>query len=242
MKIAEDILDRLKEKYQEQILVGGIYGSTAGNEDIELSYLDIILITKNGSDDIEKEFIFKDIPISYRSVEIQEAEDIIKEPDFSWAWTVNSLVNFEFKVGDEDVKNKPADIIEDVPLEKFKVAIEEQLPNIYAYNDKVQKYYKNKEINNLLFAMWDLLNGLLGCIALLNKEYFVRNDFYRFEESFRYSKIRKEYEILVKKCYSSKDSEEIINSIQELFDNFEDLLDVEDVAVQKFSQIVDIDI
>jgi len=60
MRLAEDILNRLKEKYQEKILVGGIYGSNARDENIELSDLDIVLITKDGPEDIEKEFLFKE--------------------------------------------------------------------------------------------------------------------------------------------------------------------------------------
>lgn len=83
--------------------------------------------------------------------------------------------------------------------------------------------------------MWELLNGILGSIALLNKEYFIKNDFYRFRESFHFTKTPKNYEQLIKKYYTTKEPEKIITSIHELFNNFKTLLHKNEVHTDTYS-------
>jgi len=108
------------------------------------------------------------------------------------------------------VRDELGELIEEVTLKDYKRAIENQLLNIYEYNNKIKKYHQKDNLKYLLYAMWDFLNGIQGCVALLNKEYFIKNDFYRFEESFQYEKTLQDYEKLVRECYSSKDPDVIL--------------------------------
>ncbi len=242
VELAKEILGKIEDKYKGRIVAGGIYGSVSRNEDTELSDLDLILITEDEVKEIKKEFLYKGMPVTYWSMELQEARDEIRNPDFGWPWKVNSLLNFDVIVGDSSVPEKLSEEVEDISAEDFKDAIREHLTNIYEYYFKVQKYYKKDEVNNLLFAVWDSLNGILGCVALINQQYFIRNDFYRFEESFEFDETPENYEDLVKKCYSSKDPDQITKAFEELFENFEIFLEKNGVEIDNYSDVDEIDI
>lgn len=85
--------------------------------------------------------------------------------------------------------------------------------------------------------MWDLLNGMLGCIALLNKRYFIKNDFYRFEDSFQFDRVPADYEKLVKQCYSTKNPKRILKLVKQLFANFTSLLEENGVYAKVYSEV-----
>ncbi len=242
VEIAKKILGRIKKKYGSKIVAGGIYGSVARNEDTEMSDIDLILITENDAGNIENGFLYKDIPVSYWSMEVEEAKQTVRNPDFGWPWKVNSLVNFDVVIGDSSFPEGLSEEIEEIPMEKFRKAVRDHLTNIYEYYYKIQKYHRKGEFNNLLFAVWDCLNGLLGSVALLNRKYFIRNDFYRFKESFGFEETPEDYEKLVGRCYSSKDPEEITKAFNELFQNFEKFLKDHGVSIQNYSDLDDVEL
>lgn len=242
VNLAEKILGRIEEKYGDMVHVGGIYGSVARGDDTELSDIDMIIIRKNDTEEIHNEFFFNGIPVSYRSLELREAEEKVVNPTFEWPWSVNSIINFQVFIGDKEIQEDLRKKANGVPGEKLRRAAAEQLPNVYEYYNKVKKYYKKGDKNNLFFAVWDILNGILGCVALINKEYFIKNDFYRFQESFSYDKTPENYEELIKKCYSSKDSEKIFRSMVELFENFEMFMSNNGVEIDRYTDLNNLNI
>ena len=241
LQLAKHICKKLKEKYGSKILVAGVYGSLSRNQDKEDSDLDLILITKNNVDRIEDKFMYKGIPVAYWSIKLKDAKNKIQYPCFDdWPWALNSILDFKPLVGDKTIPKKLKELCKKVPYKKHKKAIANYLPAIYEWNTKIQKSYKKKDVGEIRFAIWDTMNGILGCIALLNKKYFIGNGYGRFRESFKYKIKPKNYKKLVEIAWKSKDSKKAVKAFNELFRNFEELMEKEDIRPKKYEKLKDL--
>ncbi|MBU3896310.1 MAG: nucleotidyltransferase domain-containing protein [Nanoarchaeota archaeon] len=239
--LAEYILKKLKKKHGKKILIAGAYGSVARNKDSEKSDLDMLIITRNGVGWISDKFLFNGIPVDYWSKSIKDVENIIKYPNFyDWPWALNTYLNFKFIVGDKKIQKKLKDCYENVSLPKCYKAVEEYMPSLYEWNTKIQKSYAKKDNGNLIFAIWDTMNGILGCVALINKKYFIGNGYDRFRESFKFKLKPKNYKKLVEIAYISKNPEKSYHAYMKLFNNFEKLLLSKGIAVKNYRRKEDI--
>lgn len=241
LQLAKHICRSLKKKHEDKILVAGVYGSVSINQDKEDSDLDLIIIIKDDVDWIEDKFIYKGIPVMYWSIKLTDVKRKIQYPSFDdWPWSMNTLLNFKPLVGDKNIPKQLKDLYKRVPDERYKEAISDYLPALYEWNTKIKTSYKNKDDGELIFAIWDTLNGLLGCIALLNKQYFIGNGYTRFRESFKYELKPKNYRKLVDIAWKSKNPKEAAVSFNELFINFEELMEKNNIVPKRYDKLEDL--
>ncbi len=229
IEVAKKVLGRLKEKYQDDFLVGGVYGSVARGDDDEYSDIDIIVITEKEVDEDEGGFLFQDRPVNYVVKSFDEAERALSEVDFSWPWAVSQLIDFEVLLGDEEVKKELRAKIEDISEEKCREPIRKQLPEIHAAFLKAKRSYQNEDHQNLVVVVHDCLNAIAGSLALLNQEYFKRNYFHRARETLGYEKTPEDYQRLFEKTTNFKEPEEMFKGLEKLFANFLNLLKEEGI-------------
>ncbi len=237
IELAEHILKKLKKKHGNKILVGAVYGSVAKNTDSEKSDLDILIISKKESKFIEDKFMVKNIPVSYWSKNIDDIENVIKYPSFDdWPWALNTFLNFKTIIGDNKIQKKLKDHYKKLSLQKCHKAVGNHLPEIYEWNIKIQKSYSKNDNGNLIFGIWDNMNAIVGCIALLNKKYFIGNGYDRFKESFKFKVKPKNYKKLVETAYISKNPKKAYMAYMELFDNFETLVKDKGIKIKIYDK------
>ncbi|MEF8874524.1 MAG: nucleotidyltransferase domain-containing protein [Candidatus Thermoplasmatota archaeon] len=229
IELAEKVLGRLKEKYQENFLVGGVYGSVARCDDDEYSDIDIIVITEKEVDEDEGGFLFQDRPVNHVVKSFDEAERTLSEVNFSWPWAVSQQVDFEVLMGEREVKKELRAKIEDISEERCKETIRKQLPEIHAAFLKAKRNHKKEDHQNLVVVVHDCLNAIAGSLALLNQEYFKRNYFHRARETLDYEKTPDDYQELFEKTTNFKEPEEMFKGLEELFANFLKLLEKEGI-------------
>lgn len=235
IEVAKKVLGRLKDRYQGNFLVGGIYGSVARGDDDEYSDIDIIVITESEVEEDEGGFLFQDRSVNYVIKSFDEAERALSEVDFSWPWVVSQLIDFEVLLGDKEVKEKLGAKIEEVSEEKCREAVRKQLPEIHAAFLKAKRTYKNEDYQNLVVIVHDCLNAIAGSLALLNQEYFKRNYFHRARETLDYEKTPEDYQKLFEKTTNFKDSEEMFRGLEKLFGNLLQLLEEEGIEIPEMS-------
>ncbi len=242
IEIAEKVLQRLEEKYEDNFLVEGVYGSVARGEDDEESDIDIIVITDDEISENIDGFLIDDHPVNFTFKSFDEAKRILSEPDFSWPWAVSQVIDFKVLRGDRKVKEELQEELSNVTQRDLNEAVAEQLPEIYSIFYKARRNYREDDYENLVMITLDCLNGIAGSIALLNQEYFKKNFFFRIRETLEYEKTPKNYRELVEKTTNFKNTEEMFKGLEELFGNFVEMVEDEGIEIPNHSSLDEINI
>jgi len=242
IEIAEKALQRLEKRYEDNFLVGGVYGSVARGEDDEESDIDIIVITDGEIEVNIDGFLIEDCPVNFTFRSFGETKRILSEPDFSWPWAVSQVVDFKVLRGDKKVKEKLQEELSRVTQRDLNKAVVAQLPEIYAIFYKARRNYRENYSENLVMITLDCLNGIAGSIALLNQEYFKKNFFFRIRETVDYKKTPENYWELVEKTINFKNPEEMFKGLEELFENFVELVENEGIEIPNYSSLDEINI
>ncbi|MEF8835945.1 MAG: nucleotidyltransferase domain-containing protein [Candidatus Thermoplasmatota archaeon] len=242
VQIAEKVIRRIEEKYEDSYLVGGVYGSVARGEDDEESDIDIIVIMDFGIKESIDGFLIDDCPVNFTVRSIDEAKRVISNPDFSWPWAVSQLVDFKVIRGDSKVKEELQDEISKVNQRGLNEAVAEQLPEIYAVFYKARRNYREDDYENFVTVTLDCLNGIAGSIALLNQRYFKKNFFFRIRETLGYEKTPKNYSEFLKKTTDFKNPDDMFKGLEELFNNFIEFIEDEGIEIPNYSNLADIGI
>ena len=80
MQLARDLCARMVAIYTCDIILGGVYGSTARGTDTDWSDLELLFVVRDGSKIVENHFIYRDIAVGYQVIEQQKLEELLANP------------------------------------------------------------------------------------------------------------------------------------------------------------------
>ena len=103
IQIAEYTTEKMIKKYDNDILVGGIFGSTARNEDEKYSDLEMVFIVKDSSKAKTVEFYYKGILISLDVLKISRVKKSIKNIDIMWPLRMARLFSLQVTCGNKKI-------------------------------------------------------------------------------------------------------------------------------------------
>ena len=58
--------------------------------------------------------------MSIKSISHQDAKNKIRYPDFSWPWSVSSILDFEVFIGYKTIQNELKELVDQVSLQQCK--------------------------------------------------------------------------------------------------------------------------
>ena len=90
-QLAVDICGRLVETYPNELVLGGVYGSTAQGADIASSDLELLFVTREGCKAEGKTFIFRDTSIGYEVHQQSKLEESVRTPSLDWPFQMGVL-------------------------------------------------------------------------------------------------------------------------------------------------------
>lgn len=220
--LADGLTSLIIEKYGSEILLGGIFGSTARNTDTEYSDLEMLFIVRNESEARTLKFAYKSMPIIVLVRKICDVEKDIEEIELDWPLKMGTLFNMKITCGDRDILQRFRKQLERVPQERFNEFIARKTPICYEGLGRLKAVKIRKNTYEVGLFVAEVLFEFNLLVAIFNRE-FVNHDYLGgLEEAFRFKNLPKDYEKTVRQLFNwtNLSLDEIIGLTEKFVRNF----------------------
>ncbi len=240
-QLAQDLCRRMLSRYPGQIILGGVYGSTAMNTDTPWSDLEMWFIVEEDCPATSQHLIFRDTAVGYRVYQRLEIEEIVLQPSLKWPFHMGVLEILEVLYGDGALIQRLMEVGKSVPVEKFRVALESGLPDLVVESyGRIRSCQLRDNWRDASVTVFEVLSEMLVALCLLNQSW-VRYDYYQgLVDSFKFPKLPEGYSETVQHLYKADDFDTIVPLAGKLVANFWRLLDENGIKVNNFQFIEEI--
>ncbi len=241
IQLARDLCDRMVVCYPEDVILGGVYGSTARGTDTAWSDLDMLFVVRDESQVVGKYFIFRNIAVGYQVITQRKLEELLSNPSLEWPLWMGVLSVLKVLHGDTKQIQAWLRLGQSVPVEKFEEALEASLPELVV--ESYCRIFSCRERGNtddVGCAVIEVLFEMNKALCLLNQRW-VTHDYYQgFVDAFSFPKLPEGYKELVTALWSAHDINEIVAPAETLVQNFWRLLSDEGVNVKIYHTVDDL--
>jgi len=235
LEIAKTITKLIVQKYGNEILLVGVYGSVAKEEDMEFSDIDMYVITKNLS--FQKYFAYKEIPITIHFKTKKEVLEIIRNVTSTWPAEVHKFLFPKVLYGSETLLDEFRQIVNKISKKEFQKAASTALIEIFENVGKVRNACKQRNLGRCIEAVWNVVWHAEMFVALINKKYYEKPGFRSLGEVLKFEKIPEKYCELVKTLWTSKDFDELSTASMELWKNCLKLAKKEGIKFENYTSL-----
>ncbi|UCH32595.1 MAG: hypothetical protein JSV05_04250, partial [Candidatus Bathyarchaeota archaeon] len=194
VSLARKITGLFLKKYGEDILLGGIYGSTAKGTDTEYSDLEMFFIVRNASTAKTVEFAFKGTPVHVEVRKVSKVERDITEVELDWPLEMGRLFNLKTTCGDKSILKKFQKLLDEVPNAIFYEFIATYTPLCYEGLGRLKSIKIRGNIHETGLLVAEVLIEFMLLTAIFNRE-FINHDYLGgLPESFQFKHLPKDYE------------------------------------------------
>lgn len=127
---AEELGNRLVAAFPGEMILGGVYGSTARGEDTPYSDLEAFFVVRDGYRAEGKHFVFRGIALGYRVIERAKLEALLTHPDLTWPFHMGMLSVLQPLFGGPSLIQAWLDFGLSVREDTFRAALEALLPDL----------------------------------------------------------------------------------------------------------------
>lgn len=233
MQVAGKLVDRIVRTYGDKILLAGIYGSVARNEDTKFSDLELIFITSERvrtegmSLDGYREFMLKDTQILLEFKTCEEALEEIapKHPHIGPWWPIqidhllNPLVLYSKDGMEERLLKEFKSALKSLTEEDFRKGSGWALIWIHGRLGKLRNAVNEEKLPRVIQSALHLIDAVTWFVAIINKRHYRKTGLQAVEESKAFSKIPEDYFTLIETLCLSKDMEEMRKAAEHLWEN-----------------------
>jgi len=240
--LAGKIASLLLTKYGDEILLGGIYGSTAKGTDTEYSDLEMFFIVRDESEAKTFDFAFKGTPVHVEVKKLSRVEREITEVDIEWPFKMGMLFNLKVTCGDKAILKKFRKLLDEVSNDTFYEFITKCTPLCYEGLGRLKsvKIRGNTHETGLFVA--EVLVEFMLLTALFNKE-FIKHDYLGgLPESFKFKHLPKNYEKTARMLMNWKalDLDEIITLADRFVQEFVSFLVTKGIKVKEHTPLEEV--
>jgi len=222
VQLAGKLTEILLKKFKGEILLGGIYGSTAKGTDTEYSDLEMFFIVKNESKAKSFSFAYETIPVN---VSIQKAADVekdINEIELDWPMKMGRLFNLKITYRNASIVKRFREILEKIPAERFNEFIAKETPLCYEGLGRLKAVKIRGNIHEIGLFVAEVLMEFMCLTAIFNRG-FINHDYLGgLPESFKFKHLPKDYEKIARKLmnWTSLSTDKIIRLTDRFVRNF----------------------
>lgn len=240
-QLAKDLCARLVAAYPEQILLGGVYGSTARGTDTPWSDLEMLFVVTDDCPALSQNVIYQTMALGYVVFRESELKRQLTTPSRGWPLLMGILDSLVVLHGDPGQIQTWLAMGQGVPLEEFHRVLEELLPGLVveSYGRILSCQYRAIHYDVGL-AIAEMLFEMRDALCLLNKAW-VKHDYYRgLVDSFEFPKVPDKYPYLVPALYVVRRFDEIVPLASRLIVNFWKLMETENIQFEHYVAVDEI--
>ena len=245
MRLAEELCDRFVGKYANDVLLGGVYGSTARGLDTSWSDLEMLFITRDGCAAQGQHLVFRGIPAGYMVIMQGKLEELLSNPSLEgfcgWPFFMGVLSVLKVLHGDISLVEAWLHMGTAVPDAKFRQSLERHLPELIL--ESYGRIFSCKERDNRddwYCAVLEVLFEMRDALCLLNRSWVTHDYLQGMRDSFEFPKLPRRYEELVPLLWHTRDIEVALPLARELVENFWHLLRAEGIELRGYNAVSDI--
>lgn len=241
MQLAQDICARMVANHPGDIILGGVYGSTAQGTDTRWSDLEMLFVVRDGSEVEGQEFLYRGTAIGYQAIEQRRLEELLTSPSLKWPFWMGVLSMLKVLHGDPEQVRAWMQLGQSVPAERFREALEASLPGLVVESyGRILSCQERGNTQDIGCAVIEVLYEMNQALCLLNQRW-VTHDYYQgLLDAFSFPKLPKGYQELVPALGSARAVDEIVPVAQTLVRNFWQLLADEGIEVRNYQAVEDL--
>ncbi len=235
-QLAQALCDRMVAQYGDQVLLGGLYGSSARGTDTPWSDLEMLFVVAEGNQAQGQHFLYRGTAVGYRVYRQGELEDLISRPGPKWPFHMGMLDTLQVLHGDPDRVQGWLELGRTLPRERFLAALEKHLPGLVVESHgRLHSSLQRGELEVLRPSVLEVLFEMKTALCLLNQSW-TTHDYYRgLEDTFAFSRLPEGYVELVPALYMAPDPPTILALADQLVASFWRLVDSEGIRVRDYN-------
>lgn len=237
-RLAEDLCTRMARTYPDDLIIGGVYGSTARATDTEWSDLELQFVVRTGSPARTRHFIYRGIAVLLEVTDQGTLEEILTAPSLKWPFYMGVLSVLKVLYGDQERVQAWLRLGQSVPQEKFSAALEAVLPELIV--ESYGRIFSCRERGNTMdigHAVIEVLDEINQALCLLNGRWITHDYYQGFVDAFAFPKLPEDYRELVNALWTARAIEEIVPLATRLVGNFQRLLAQEGIRIVDFQSV-----
>lgn len=240
IQLAQDLCARMIANHPGDIILGGVYGSTARRTDTRWSDLEILFIVRDGSKVEGKEFLYRGTAIGYQVIEQRKLEELLTNPSLKWPFWMGVLSVLKVLHGDPEQVRVWLRLGQSVPAERFQAALEASLPGLVVESyGRILSCQERGNTRDIGCAVIEVLYEMNQALCLLNQRW-VTHDYYQgLVDAFSFPRLPEGYQELVPVLWSAREVDEIVPLAETLVRNFWQLLADEGIEVKNYQAVED---
>jgi len=226
IQLANRLSEMMLKKYGDEVLLGGIFGSTAKGTDTEHSDLEMFFVVRDGSKAENFDFAYKGMPITVAVEKVSQVEKSITEIELEWPLKMGRLFNLKTTCGNRNVLKRFRRLLDSVPQNKFYQCIARETPLCYEGLGRLKAVKIRGNTHETALFVAEILMEFNLLVAIFNRE-FINHDYLGgLNEAFKFKKLPKDYEKTARKLFNSSNLslDEVIGLAEKLVHNFVDFM------------------
>ena len=240
-QLARDLCARMVARHDGDVIVGGVYGSTAQGTDTPWSDLEMVFVLRDGSRVERRDWIYRGIAVGYQVIEQQELSKLLTTPALEWPFWMGVLSVLKVLYGDPEQIRAWLRMGGSVPAKEFRTALETNLPGLVVESyGRILSCRERGNTQDVGCAVIEVLFEMNQALCLLNQRW-VTHDYYQgLVDAFSFPKLPEGYRDLITALWSARDIDEIVPLAEELVRNFWQLLADEGIRVENYQAVDDL--
>lgn len=205
-QFACDLTARMTAQFPGEIIVGGVYGSTARGTDLATSDLDMLFVGRDGSAARSAHLLHRGTAISYRVVSQGELAHVLTTPTAEWPFLMGVLSTLHLLHGEQQAVNDWLNRGQMVPAERFRALLAAELPGLVVESyGRILSCAARGNIHDIGCAVVEVLFEMRQALCLLNQRWVTHDYYAGLLDTFDFAKLPTEYMQIVPALWAARD-------------------------------------
>lgn len=240
-QLAQYLCDRMVSRYSEEILIGGLYGSTARGTDTPWSDLEMWFMVVDGCQAEAQHLLYQDIAVGYRVYQRSKLEEILASPSTRWPFHMGVLSELKVLYGEPRLVQDWIELGKSIPAERFIRELERILPDmVVESHGRIHSSILRGDKHTLFPHVFEVLFEMLTVLCLLNQRWVTHDYFQGLQDSFGFSRLPESYREIIPTLYDSNDPEQTVELADRLVANYWSLLAREGLQINNYRKLEEI--
>jgi len=222
VQTANKLTKMMLKKCGDDILLGGIFGSTARGTDTEFSDLEMLFVVRDESKAKSFDFAYKDMPVTVVVQKVSDVQKDITEVELEWPLKMGRLFNLKITCGDHAILKRFRKLLESVPQNRFHQCIAKETPLCYEGLGRLKAVKIRGNTHETGLFVFEILFEFTLLTAIFNRE-FINHDYLGgLNEAYRFKELPEAFEENAKKLlnWPNTNIDDVINVAEEFVQNF----------------------